>query len=174
MTALRAPRWMEHYGKPADLAHLMRRWVEAINRDGRFLQQMDPVTGTFNDDAGDYSPAALVFLDFTWRLSGVRRTDSGLEWNVRPPLEGTSRFQLRVSPTMTAAVKYAAGYGELYLNDKLLFGTAATFRVITDLNGKLEAVVGTELAAVTAVLRDAAGRERTVRIKGNEEVRMGG
>jgi hypothetical protein len=38
LTALRAPRWMEHYGKPADLAHLMQKWISAILREGEFLQ----------------------------------------------------------------------------------------------------------------------------------------
>ena len=73
LTALRAPRWMEHYGKAADLAHLMQQWTRAIVRDGRFLQQMDPTDGTFTPDLRDYSPAALCFTEFTWRLSGVRR-----------------------------------------------------------------------------------------------------
>ncbi|RYC10515.1 hypothetical protein, partial [Ciceribacter ferrooxidans] len=26
LTALRAPRWMEHYGKHAELKHLMQQW----------------------------------------------------------------------------------------------------------------------------------------------------
>ncbi len=72
LTALRAPRWMEYYGKPADLAHLMQQWIAAIRRAGKFLQQMDPRDGIFTADTGDYSPAALVFMDFTWRLAGVR------------------------------------------------------------------------------------------------------
>ncbi|HSS99762.1 MAG TPA: hypothetical protein VLK33_22160, partial [Terriglobales bacterium] len=84
LTALRAPRWMEHYGKPADLAYLMQQWNKAIVRAGKFLQQMDPVDGTFTNDTGDYSPAALAFLDFTWRLAGVRLVRNRLEWNVRP------------------------------------------------------------------------------------------
>src|SRR6185437_7274773 len=57
LTALRAPRWMEHYGKSADLAHLMQQWTKAIARARTFLQQMDPMTGTFTPDKGDYSPA---------------------------------------------------------------------------------------------------------------------
>jgi len=44
LTALRTPRWMEHYGKYADFTHLMTRWVEALVRSGQFLQQMDPET----------------------------------------------------------------------------------------------------------------------------------
>ena len=70
LTALRAPRWMEHYGKTAELHRLMRQWVEAIRRSDGFHQQMDPVTGVFTPDAGGYSPAALVFWEFSRRLSG--------------------------------------------------------------------------------------------------------
>jgi hypothetical protein len=84
LTALRAPRWMEHYGKSAELAWMMQRWVEALVRASSqsrqqgalsevFRQQLDPLTGEFTqDDPGGYSPAALVMLDFLWRLSGVR------------------------------------------------------------------------------------------------------
>jgi Mannosylglycerate hydrolase MGH1-like glycoside hydrolase domain len=32
LTAMRAPRWMENYGKPADLAHVMAQWVQALVR----------------------------------------------------------------------------------------------------------------------------------------------
>jgi len=69
LTALRAPRWMEHYGKKSELNYLMQRWCEAIVRDGNFRQQMDPLTGRFTQpDPGAYSPAALVFLEFARRL----------------------------------------------------------------------------------------------------------
>jgi hypothetical protein len=71
LTALRAPRWMAHYGKHAELEHLMRQWCEAIMRHGEFRQQMDPMTGEFTQpDPGGYSPAALVFLSFAHRLGG--------------------------------------------------------------------------------------------------------
>jgi len=69
LTALRTPRWMSHYGKQAELNHLMRQWCNAIFRRGEFRQQMDPLTGDFTQpDPGGYSPAALVFLDFCNRL----------------------------------------------------------------------------------------------------------
>ena len=80
LTALRAPRWMTHYGKEADLDHLMHQWIEALTRahtaeptSAAFRQQMDPITGVFTlPDPGGYSPAALVFLDFHRRL-GLKR-----------------------------------------------------------------------------------------------------
>jgi hypothetical protein len=71
LTALRAPRWMAHYGKQAELDHLMEQWCEAIMRHGEFRQQMDPMMGEFTQpDPGGYSPAALVFLSFAQGLSG--------------------------------------------------------------------------------------------------------
>ncbi len=75
LTALRAPRWMAHYGKEAELNHLMGQWCEAMMRHTEFRQQMDPLTGVFTQpDPGGYSPAALVFLDFARRLGeGTRR-----------------------------------------------------------------------------------------------------
>ena len=69
LTALRAPRWMNHYGKQAELDHLMRQWCDAILRHAEFRQQMDPQSGVFTQpDPGGYSPAALVFLSFTKAL----------------------------------------------------------------------------------------------------------
>jgi hypothetical protein len=69
LTALRAPRWMAHYGKQAELDHLMNQWCQAIARHMEFRQQMDPLTGEFTQpDPGGYSPAALVFLSFASAL----------------------------------------------------------------------------------------------------------
>ena len=71
LTALRAPRWMSHYGKQDELDHLMRQWCAAIMRHGEFRQQIDPMTGEFTQpDPGGYSPAALVFLSFAYGLGG--------------------------------------------------------------------------------------------------------
>jgi hypothetical protein len=84
---------MEHYGKSAELAWMMQRWVEAIRRRSEFRQQIDPRTGDFTrPDPGGYSPAALVFLDYLWRLSGPRQEGSRLEWNLRPPAGGKTVF----------------------------------------------------------------------------------
>jgi hypothetical protein len=74
LTALRAPRWLEHYGKSADLETFMKRWVEAISRSSDFMQQMNPWTGEFSTSAG-YSPAMCVFIDFVDRLSILNSGD---------------------------------------------------------------------------------------------------
>jgi len=168
LTALRAPRWMEHYGKPADLAHLMQQWVSAILRDKKFLQQLDPTIGAFTPDAGDYSPAALVFLDFTWRLSGVRRTGDLLEWNVRPPAPSIqSSYRLKLSATNVAELKYAVGQGELLLNNKVLYRTNSTVRLVTDLDGELKSAAGIAPEITNVVLRYGSGAKRKFSIQPN-------
>jgi hypothetical protein len=69
LTALRTPRWFDHYGKSEDHKHLMTQWVDALLRSPHFMQQMDPWTGEFTDSkTRDYSPAMLVFVDFVDRL----------------------------------------------------------------------------------------------------------
>ena len=85
LTALRTPRWMEHYGKQTEFVHLMTQWVSALVQSGEFLQQMDPDTGEFSPDRGAYSPAMLTLFDFTWRLYGVRPEGDTLQWNCRLP-----------------------------------------------------------------------------------------
>jgi hypothetical protein len=72
LTAIRTTRWMEHYGKQKEFAHLMRQWVEAISRPDVPLQQLDPLTGEFTrPDKTGYSPIALVYLDFIRRLQDI-------------------------------------------------------------------------------------------------------
>ncbi len=73
LTALRAPRWFEHYGKTTDLKHLMERWIEAILRAPDFMQQMDPWSGEFSTSEG-YSPTMCLFIDFVDRL-GILSAD---------------------------------------------------------------------------------------------------
>ena len=158
LTALRAPRWMEHYGKPADLAHLMQQWVAALLRAKDFLQQLDPLNGNFTPDAAGYSPAALVLFDFTWRLAGVRAVDGSLEWNVRPgPAATRAVFRRRVTSYVTAEIHYKHGRAELRLNERTLCGVNGTVRLLTSQDGKLLSATGiaAEEAAVTVQFTDA-------------------
>jgi len=170
LTALRAPRWMEHYDKPADLAHLMQQWISAILKEKKFLQQMDPLDGTFTPDVGDYSPAALVFLDFTWRLSGVRHVENGVEWNVRPPAHSIhSSYRLKLTPVRTAEIKYSSGHAELFLDDKLLYKTKNTFRLITNLDGTLQSATGIASETTHVLLRHVSGGEQKFSIAPNQQ-----
>ncbi len=93
LTALRAPRWFEHYGKTDDLRHLMSQWLSALlkayARGQHWLQQMNPWTGEFTEAQQGYSPAMLVMLDFTARLHGVHRQGETVTWNCQMPTSAT-------------------------------------------------------------------------------------
>jgi hypothetical protein len=152
LTALRAPRWLEYYGKPADLAHLMQQWMTALLRARDFRQQMDPLSGLFTeDDPAGYSPAALVFFDFTWRLFGVRAAGDRIEWNIRfRPGAKRASFRIAVGTANTAELKYESGRATALLNGRLLFSSRDVVRLLTDRQGKLQeaAGVGAEETAI--------------------------
>jgi hypothetical protein len=74
LTALRATRWMAHYGKQKEFTQLVHQWLHAIlqtgTTTGQFLEQIDPATGEFSPmKQGGYSPTALLYLDFVKRLA---------------------------------------------------------------------------------------------------------
>lgn len=169
LTALRAPRWMEHYGKPAELAHLMQRWMDAIRQAGAFRQQMDPLSGVFTEDAGGYSPAALVFFDFLWRLSGVREQHDLLEWNVRPPAKGRATFAAKI-PAAAAELRYGVQDAELWLSGQRIATVSGVIRVTTTRTGELREAVGIAENAAPVKIRSASGAEIQFHLAPNERI----
>jgi hypothetical protein len=111
LTALRASRWLDHYGRSAEFSEMMNRWCEAIMRDMTFRQQIDPLSGVFSqEDAPGYSPCALVMIDYTWRLAGMTEAPESLFWNVRPghPAAESAMFDLRTDQGDDAQMRYDA------------------------------------------------------------------
>jgi len=171
LTALRAPRWMEHYGKPADLAHLMQQWIGAVMREPTFLQQLDPLSGAFTPDLGGYSPTALVFLDFTWRLSGVREVQDSLKWNLRPFSQNASAsFRLRLHPTGVAELSYASGKAKMTINGKTMYEVTQPVRLITTKRGAIQRAVGIREKEMRVSLKNESGNERKFLIKPDEVI----
>lgn len=151
LTALRTGRWFDHYGKLAAHGDLMRRWCQALIADGQFTQQADPLNGRFTPgDPPGYSPAALVMVDFTWRLAGVCEAGRLLHWNVRPgePLSPGAQFSLRTDLGQRVLLRYDRQGAALSVNGRRigrLEGGAA--RVVTSETGEILAVVSIEDSA---------------------------
>ena len=144
LTALRAPRWFEHYGKFVDLAALMSQWVKAILHGEGFFQQISPFTGQFTPSKDGYSPTMLVLLEFVNRLHGVRRCGQVLEWSCRPPQDSSvSRFCLD-TPVGRAELLNEAGRSVLKLDGRELGSVHGVCRVVTDLRGRVACVVATD------------------------------
>jgi hypothetical protein len=138
LTALRAGRWLDHYGRSAEFAHLMQQWCEALQRDMTFRQQMDPLTGEFTHaDQPNYSPAALVMYDHTWRLAGVREEGEELHWNVRPGHAASSGAVFRLeSDGNQAEMRYHDQDAEISLGAHWLGKVEGIARIVTDKNGR--------------------------------------
>ena len=149
LTALRAGRWMDFYGRSAEFAHMQQQWCEALQRDMTFRQQLDPLTGEFTQaDQPNYSPAALVMYDYTWRLVGVREEGDELHWNVRPS-SASSRaavFRLTLSNGNSAGMRYTDNGAEITLAGHKLGEVMGTARVVTDKTGRGLYALGIDLS----------------------------
>lgn len=166
LTALRAPRWMESYGKYAHLAHLMKRWLHALTADTGFRQQMNPWTGEFSTTE-HYSPSMCLMLDFVPRLYGVKLAGDQLEWNCRCP-EGAawSRYGLP-TPGGWAELEMEKNTAYLRLNDRLMLTVEGECRIITDLEGRWLDAIGTTLSASGIKVSTPEGLRRELKLSPN-------
>jgi hypothetical protein len=176
LTALRAGRWFDHYGRAAEFGVMMDRWCNAIQDDVSFRQQLDPSSGKFTqEDTSGYSPAALEMLDYTWRLAGVREQGDSLEWNVRPshPAAQTAVFRLRTDAGKIAEMKYDRRGAELRLAGKLLgridFGIA---RLVTDNAGVPKALVGISEQPQKLTMRLAGRASQKIALQTNTRLAL--
>jgi hypothetical protein len=176
LTALRAGRWMEHYGRAAEFGEMMQRWCEAILRDGRFRQQLDPETGMFTAGAPDgYSPAALVLVDFTWRLAGVREEDGRLAWTVRPdcPAAHGAVFDLPLDRGRRARLRYQRGGALLAIGSRDIARVeGGTARIVTDQAGRALHLVGVDRTPQRLSVRLTGHRTRHFILKQNQRIAL--
>jgi hypothetical protein len=175
LTALRAPRWLEFYGKSSELSYLMERWCQALQHDGTFRQQLDPLTGDFTK-AGDpgYSPAALVMVDFTWRLAGVREDQESLQWNIRSgiALARNARFST-CSAHHTAAMKYGDKDVTLTIDNRTVARFhAGTARLTTDRTGHATTLTGISQKIEEIVISLGTRPARKITIDPNQRIAL--
>jgi hypothetical protein len=146
LTALRVIRWFNHYGRAAEFSYMMDRWCEALQRDMTFRQQMDPLNGEFTkEDLPSYSPAALVMMEYTWRLAGVCEQAEELQWNIRPghPAANSAYFRIATDAGRIAELQYNATGAVLKLDDRTVASVqSGTVRLVTDKVAKPAALLG--------------------------------
>jgi hypothetical protein len=176
LTALRAGRWMDHYGRSAEFATMMDAWTRAILRDSTFRQQIDPATGIFTaSDAPDYSPAALVMMDYTWRLAGIQDEPDRLHWNVRPGHAAAhdASFTLPLDGGGTATMRYDARGADLSLSGKAIARVDGVARLVTNRSGAPVSLVGIAGSPQRVSVRRAGGRARSYSVAPNAVVALG-
>jgi hypothetical protein len=163
LTALRTPRWMEHYGKYSDFRHLMEQWMKAIMRARAFLQQMDPETGESTPAKPGYSPAALVFLEFVPRLYGVRAAGEEIECNCRVPA-GSNRC---ISETGGIELRNFPDRSEVLLHEKRAVEIEGEVRLICTQRGVPLRLVGTGPETVNVKIR-RGGKTKSYSVRGDQ------
>jgi hypothetical protein len=174
LTALRAGRWMDHYRRSAEFGTMMEAWTRAIVRDPSFRQQVDPLSGAFTaGDAPDYSPAALVMMDYTWRLAGIQDEPDALFWNVRPGHAAAhdARFTLPLDGGGTAAMHYDPRGADLSISGKALGRVEGVARLVTDRHGNPTSLVGIATTTQRVTLR-RRGDVRTYSVAPNAVVTL--
>lgn len=172
LTALRTGRWLDFYGRSAEYSTLMERWCEAIVRDMTFRQQVDPQTGVFTaGGSAGYSPAALVMMDFTWRLAGIHEEAEEIHWNVRPAhrVADHARFQLRTDEGNALNLEYDKAGASLCFNGHVIGNVQGTVRLITDKKGMAKRLIGISERAERVTVR-IAGVHRHVTLSPNQSV----
>ncbi|MFT4077066.1 MAG: alpha-L-rhamnosidase [Asticcacaulis sp.] len=175
LTALRAPRWMEHYGRAVEFSFMMTRWCEALAADMTFRQQLNPQTGAvMAEDLPNYSPAALVMMDFTWRLAGVVEARDTLHWNVRPGHAAAeeARFDLPTDAGAIATMAYDGKGAALTLAGKPLGRIEGMARLVTTKVGAPQALLGISEKTEKITLRLIGRPTRKLTIKPNERIAL--
>lgn len=175
LTALRAGRWMDHYGRSAEFSTMMEAWCGAIQRDPSFRQQIDPVTGAFTqEDEPGYSPSALVMVDYCWRLAGVREEGELLHWNVRPG-HAASRdalFSVKLAGGARAEMRYDARGAELSVAGKSIGRVEGVARLVTDTKGVPRELTGVSEVTQRVVVRAPGRPAWKLRLKRNERITL--
>jgi len=114
---------------------------------------MDPESGEFTTAKPGYSPCALVFFDFVWRLYGVRASSETLEWNCRlPPDSSACVSALRLRQGIAELQTTSSG-SRLLIQGKHVAQVTGEARLITTIDGRPQRLVGTAHADVSVVLR---------------------
>jgi hypothetical protein len=131
------------------------------------------MNGSFTPDTPGYSPAALCFVDFTWRLSGVRQVGENLEWNVRPAaFAAKASFRLRLSPTRSVELRYSFGAADLLVGDRSICRTRSAVRLITSLDGTLQRAVGISASKTRVSLSVAPAAPSEFFLEPNEKLSL--
>ena len=136
LLALRSWRWLEYYGKFNALNHLMSCWLNGMQQNSDFMQQMDPFTGKFSTSS-NYSPAMCCGIDFTSRMAGVCETPEGLNWGgAGIPEVSESFFELECLRGGSAGIRIKNKKATLILNGVKFVEIKGRFRAFCDSDGK--------------------------------------
>ena len=182
LTYQRAIHALERYGHHAEVALLGRALLPILIRNGTFSQQLDPETGKPSlSNVDGYGPMILAMQEYVARLHGIcidaengRIWWSGLSpagWREIPDAGDDSRGFVNYTQKWgdyVFAMKLRRKGGLVAIVDgKEVFTAGNEVRVVTDLKGKVLAVVGADSSPREAHV-EQAGQSWTGVVSPNE------
>lgn len=171
LMAQRAPRYMEYYGKYSEMTHVMKKYMESVIKADGFRQQFNPFTGEASGIDKNYTPAMTLMVDFTARLYGVRKEEESLEWNCRK-IEGSKYFIYSNDMVgKKVQINTENDISLLIMEGKELFKVQGVCRIITDMNGNILNVIGTEMKEQEILItRIDDGKVKKYRLMPNQKL----
>jgi len=175
LTYQRAIRALENYGHYAEVVLLGRKLIAGIGPEARFTQQFDAIAAKPSSPGQDsYGPTILALLEYCSRMDGVYLDVehnqvwwSGLE-DGGQEFTYTQRWGNREWTLSAENGKFSGR-----LNGHEVFSCTRGVRVVTDLEGKVDQIVGIDplpkpatLHAGAAVLKIVVNPNQTYGIDG--------
>lgn len=160
LTLLRAPEAFEAHGRFVELTWAMWPTVEALCREHRFAQTLNPWTGEQGFTQA-YSPAILTLLDFVERLVGILPGPGGELWftSLTVPAIGHVQLATRTAYRRTVGgvaweLRVSPAGSEVSADGRVRFQVPPGVRLVTSLDGTPHRLIGMVADTVvgTAVL----------------------
>lgn len=143
LTYQRSIRALENYGHYAELTLLGEKFLDLLTDSLKFTQQFYPFKKVINNSSDGYGPSILASLEFISRLYGIHYSQDKLFWSAidrdKPiyyqQLWNHSDFEM----------KEEDGVMNCYINQEKVFSMTKGVRVVTDLKGNIERVIGIDI-----------------------------
>ncbi|MBO4591226.1 MAG: hypothetical protein J5684_01530 [Eubacterium sp.] len=143
LTYQRAIRALENYGYDSLIPKLGRRFIDALKKECRFVQQFDPFTGeisrvSLDGEMDAYGPAILSTLEYISRIYGVHREKNYIYWGCTTGSE--SIYEQHIGEHIYSVENTYSG-ASAKIDGREIFETKADVKIVTDLSGNIVNVV---------------------------------
>ncbi len=172
LTYQRAIRALENYGHHAEVVLTGEKLIANVGAECRFARLFDPFTGEqspapHNDNFG---PTILATLEYISRMYGVYRDEDRLYWSGLSRPGQTLEYTQRWGPARYT-LRNTGGRITGLINGVEKFRVTGGVRVITDLNGTVQEVIGIDRIGRRVTLK-TPGRLDRITIRPNQVFRM--
>lgn len=171
LTYQRAIRALENYGHFAEVGLVGSKLLYWVGRNGKFTQQLDPFTGKAHGGDG-YGPCILSVLEYVAHMYGVEFDENRLLWSALSRGNNSMHY-VQQWGSQTCHLESRNNTFAVRINDRTIFSCSTGVRVITDMEGIPQAIIGLDQVERNVALR-LGTRIYNLKIKPNEVFNFSG